>query len=537
MPSAATAKYIFLLIFLAVIFITAIVPINSNDFFWHLKSGEYLLKYKEFPLLDPFTYTAMPDDPDFPGRPQFIMKQYWLAQILYAVLVKYFGLEGVIYFRGFLYLIIASLVIYMLNKKTSSSLIFIPLILFALSTRIALEDSDRPQLFAFLFSFLVVVIIEAAVNEREKWLFYLNIPLMLIASNMHAGYVVGIVYMIIYMFSAFFEERLKPYRKAIVISGIISISITYLNPAHWQVIHETIRVYNPTRVTQTIMEYKSPFTIFPYVTANIGWLSYWALVIISLPAMIHQFKKRRFTWGLLMLLTIGASLSSMRYIYFFIPISTIVTSFFLNDLFSGRFSMKAPLQIAAALLLLLVIYLKPFHSNQVHIKNILWEMSQPVSASDFLSKEDLPQPVFNDIHYGGYLEWKLWPKYKMFIDTRELINNVYLTYLDVMNYSQQGKDFLKFYGIATVVTPAISPYTGEIIPLVRGLYQDHDWSLVYADGQCLIFVRKGLYSREISRNRVYEEVLREIQYWRPFFPWIKEYENSRDEAFRILSQN
>lgn len=520
-------------LFLISIYITATVPINSYDFWWDLKTGEYLIQFKTIPEIDPFTYTADSDDPFSPGRPHFLLSQYWLAQVIFALIVKSFGLKGFIVFRGIIYVAIAFTALLLILMHSSLRMAFIPIFFFILSTNVALEDADRPQFFSFLWALLVVLIIEWSVEKKLKWLPFLSVPVMLFASNMHAGYLIGLIYVVVYLLCVPFEDRLKDLKKPLLLSGILTCLITYFNPNQWQAVRQVFSLMQPTQVT-TFLEWKSPIEILPYVYSNAGWISYWGLIVLGIPAIYYYFRKRRYSWAILLFLTMTLSLIAMRFIYFFIPICTVFVSVLFKDTLLKKIRKRILLEVFIATILLFLTIIINRNSNMLGVKKLVLEELYPIEAAEFMARENLPQSVFNNINWGGYLEWRLWPKYKMFIDTRVIMTKTYSQYADVMSYNIQGKNMLEDYKINTIITPAIDQYTGEIIPLVRALYKDPDWSLIYHDGVSQIFVRKGFYPGEIAKYNVYYEVLLEIQNWRHLFPWAQGYERSVKEAVEEL---
>lgn len=531
--AAKSLRILTFFFFLAAVFSVSLVPINSHDFWWHLKTGEYILQFHKVPDQDPFTYTSVPDDPDYPGRPPFVLRQFWLAQVVYALVNNAFGLQGIIVARGLLYIAIALLVLSIAAKGAAPGASLMPLALFCLATRTALEDSDRPQLFSFLFSTVLVAVIEWAIRKKRGWPLFLNVPIMLIASNMHGGYIVGAVFLVVYAICAPFEERLRALRVPLIVSSLLAVLVTYFNPNHWRSFEEGLTIFHAPLYVSTIMEFDSPLSILPYSLQNPGWLAYWTLAVLSVPAALYHLKRGRYSTGALLLTALSASLFAMRFMYFFIPLGSAFVALSLQEVLAARFKTKFIAGALAMALFLLAIFFKPDHPNNLGVKVILREMSYPVSAADFISREDLPRPVFNEMMWGGYLEWRLWPGYEMFIDTRQLINRVYADYLAIMN-GPEGVRYLKEYRVATVITPAIEPYAGRIIPLVRNLYRDNDWSLVYRDGESLVFVRRALSRNEIPKKGVYEEVLSEVWYWRGMFPWVKAYEDTIAEAVSEL---
>jgi len=518
-----------LMLFLVAVFSAAIVPINSHDFWWHLVTGEYILHFQKLPDQDPFTYTSMPDDPDYPGRPLFVLRQFWLSQVLYALVHNAFGLPGVIIARGLLYCAIAMTVLFIVAARPGAGISPAPLVLFCLATRTALEDSDRPQTFSFLFALLLIAVVEWAIRKKKKWPLFLNIPIMAVAANMHGGYVVGVVLLCVYLVFIPFEERLRPLRGALFASTLLALLASYFNPNQWKVFGEVFSMVQAPLYVSTIQEYLSPLKILPHTLSNPGWLAYWMLVLLSIFAALYFFGKRRYSEATLLLITLGASLYGMRFTYFFIPLGSAFTALFLQEAFFSRINKRTVIDAVAIPLFLFALLFRPGHPNNLGLKVILRGMSYPVSAAAFISREGLPQPVFNDMLWGGYLEWRLWPAYRMFIDTRQLINRTYADYLAIM-YGPQGIRLLNAYGAATVITSGIDPYAGQIIPLVRNLYHDDEWSLVYRDGQAVVFVRRILAAHELPKKEVYEEVLAEAAYWRRFFPWVTAYEATIAEA-------
>ncbi|MBI3921231.1 MAG: tetratricopeptide repeat protein [Armatimonadetes bacterium] len=119
----------------------------------------------------------------------------------------------------------------------------------------------------------------------------------------------------------------------------------------------------------------------------------------------------------------------------------------------------------------------------------------PVDASEFISRNELPGKLYNSYHFGGYLIWKLFPRYRVFVDGRA---DVY------------GEGFLKRYvQIETGETGALdSPkHKGINLAVValnsgihRQLARHRDWARVYQDGVAAVYVRKCPETRALLRR-------------------------------------
>ena len=512
----------------ALAFWVALVPINSDDFWWHLKAGEQILNSGSIPAEDLYTYTAGHDDPDYPGRVRFILTQYWLSQVIYALVVKYAGFKGILALRGALFLALMLLVAVLVRLQ--SGRVRLPaLALFVLTTKVAVEDSDRPHLFIFLFAFLVIFLIERAVAKDEQRSIFVLVPATVIASNMHGGFVIGVGFIGVYFVCSFFEGRLKPFRKPLLALLIMSFISSYLNPNHWQAYIGSLASFSSMPAIATIMEFGSPFSILQHVFRQPSWISYWALTVLSIPAAVSCFRNGKYSQALLLAATGAAALNSMRFIFFFAPIAAFLGSIFLADRFRHAPKAGRTADILFAALCLMAV-LGDSRGNVFRTREIFRQGLFPAAAAAFMAAEDLPPQVFNYVRFGGYLERQLWPKYRFFIDGRMLVNRTMDEYYNIMGFTEKGVAALQKRGISTIITPAVSELTGEIVPLVRGLYKDPEWSLAYNDGQALIFTRKGMFSKELPKYKVYSEVISEVKLWGPSRKWTAGFDQSLAEA-------
>lgn len=515
------------------IFLYGLVPINDFDFWWHLKTGDYILENKKLPDTDPFSYTAISEDKDSPGRPQFILKQYWLAQVIFAIIVKIFGLKGFIIMRATVFALIG-IVVFSSYRLQVTGLRSVLLLLLALITTECL--TDRPQMFSFLFAILIVYIMEDLKVSGLRSRVY-SLPLiMLLWAQIHGGYLVGVTYLLVYLIMIPFEEDLKKNRKVLIPIISISIILTYLNPTHWDALKAMLGFYKGEALLKETLEYYSPAKIIPFTMKNPGWLSYWALIGLSLIASISLFKKR--SWSRLIILTgtAVASLISMRYTYFFAPVAVAILP---TALISGNRLEVIGDRFQVIIFTLILAFTIIFTYQKVDFKRLLKSDVLygyfPEQAAEYIASREIPKPLFNDINWGGYLIWRLWPEYRVFIDTRTLNVDIFRQYLNVMNdYDKEGRLVLNAYGIKSIVTPAINPYTGDIFPLVRGLYNDDEWILIYLDGVAMIFTKRAYYHTSLPKVYIYKQVLDEASYWRPAFPHVRGYDRSISEALSEL---
>lgn len=107
----------------------------------------------------------------------------------------------------------------------------------------------------------------------------------------------------------------------------------------------------------------------------------------------------------------------------------------------------------------------------------------PVSAVSFLQGHILPGRIFNSYDWGGYLIWRLYPKYRVFIDGRaDLYGDAFLDqFAGTYQLSDPGwQETLNHWQIQTVVVPVDAPL-GSALGLAPR------WKQVYRDSQSVVF--------------------------------------------------
>src|SRR4030042_1315033 len=68
--------------------IVSLLPLPPNDFWWHLKIGEYIFTNHNIPSMNMYAWTLPAEQPFFYGA--------WLADYLFFILYRYGGLELII---------------------------------------------------------------------------------------------------------------------------------------------------------------------------------------------------------------------------------------------------------------------------------------------------------------------------------------------------------------------------------------------------------------------------------------------------------
>jgi hypothetical protein len=127
----------------------------------------------------------------------------------------------------------------------------------------------------------------------------------------------------------------------------------------------------------------------------------------------------------------------------------------------------------------------------------------PSKAVAFMKENRLQPPMYNYYTWGGFLIFKAYPDYKVFVDGRALDDDLMLIADRILKASPEWKQALDTYGINFILVPLIYRESGDIVPLVESLVKDPDWELVFMDFNSALYVRNAPQNRAvISRYRM-----------------------------------
>jgi len=108
----------------------------------------------------------------------------------------------------------------------------------------------------------------------------------------------------------------------------------------------------------------------------------------------------------------------------------------------------------------------------------------PVQAAEFLEQARPAGPMFNSYNWGGYLAWRLYPDYPVFVDGRtDLYDDALLRQYLTAALGQPGyAQVLNTYQVNLVLVEQGSP-------LAQRLAENAGWRLLYSDDVSVIFQR------------------------------------------------
>lgn len=470
-------------------------PFNDPDFFWHLKTGEWIWQHRELPARDPFAYTNAAVEP---GKIKFTLQSYWLGQVLYHQVHGRWGIPGIVALK---LLLAAVLVLALLKTRRGDPVVQAALALAALPLLFGVFPFDRPQTFSFVCFALLLLLLErerAADTAPSGWATCLAVPLLLLAwANMHGGHAVGQATIVLYLVLEgvkFAHPALRPARKdrygRLAIAGSAGLAASLLSPNSW---HALAAAIAPVPVTQNIAEYLS--TVQFYRTTGQALLFiFWGLLCLAAVCWVFTLRKVDITGTALLAGTGLYGFLYLRHVPFFVIAAVPAIAAVLS---AERTRPWAPQALAGAALVLAAWFSRGALPSGARIDAALRvnEAQYPVRAADFVRANDLAGNLYNTWSWGGYLLWRLAPERQVFVDGRGL--NPEVNFLassialglplpaDSPLYWRNG---LRRYGIGCLIIPS---RRGYFIDGARGLRaalrQAPEWVPVFADDTAMVY--------------------------------------------------
>ncbi len=486
---------------LILIFLIKVVngQFDDPDFYWHLKTGEYIVAHGGLPQADMFSHTNA-------GRPWVLHE--WLFQVFIYLVHAAAGDWGIRIFValmltacfGVCYAICARL----LDGDQAKALI-VALLYCSIITAVA----PRPHLFTFLFFALFLHILLSFKYFGETRRLWLIPPVMVIWVNLHGGFFIGLVLVVLfalgewmgYWFSGKSDAQARRRLRLLALTGAAAFVATLANPEFIRFWLYPFQVIGMEASKGLIEEWRSPDFHQPIFT-------YWLLLVGSFIAvMLYVPRRPDPTEFIVPLAFVAGAFIARRNI----PLAALAMAPFaaahlraglMDSLraFPARFRQAHPMAtpgkragaplgkleyaMNAALILLTVVALILIYPERQKTIAASLHRIIPVAAVDFIEREGIEGRMFNTYHYGGYLIHRLYPQQRVFIDGRaDMYGDAFIRQaLAIYQGSSEWKSLFDRHAVDYVICESEAP-------LRQLLLQAGTFRLVYDDGMHSVLLR------------------------------------------------
>jgi hypothetical protein len=507
------------------------VKLWDFDFWWHIATGRYIVTNHEIPVHDPFSFVTEENRGKFEStslRERFIMRQYWLAQVIFYYIFQSAGPLGIVITRSvlltlLLYLVFRSLKFFRVPDAFSLCLIIPVFYLF-----LHKYTGERPVLFSFIFPVIIFLIIEDYLKTRSRRI-YLLPPVMLVWANLHGGFVLGIVIIGVYLAAETLKFLLKRdalgQRDLLVFigTGVAAIVASALNPNGYLALPMFHPKYNI--FTEQIQEYQSLYRMYfskamPLAPEIVVVMIIFALVLLA------RFRRMALSHLLLLLGLFVLAIQHQRFLAF---ASTVGMAIAGKEILAAYAYLRERVALlkrehlakvgSLFFLGILIIFAVRISYRLIESDMKLGEMymhNDAVGAVNFIERNGIQGRMFNSDAFGGYAIWKLYPGKKVFADTRQIDIATTVEYVTIIsgNDTMVGskplwEKLLDMYNINFAVLKPIH-YHGGLNDLIAKMIENDRWVPVYIDGAYFLFVRDSDVNRDIIAHF---RISRENGYW------------------------
>jgi hypothetical protein len=500
LPSLTDAAFLLPLMFLFLRLPGGYHLLADGDTGWHLRTGEWILQNGRVPDRDIFSFTKA-------GEPWFAWE--WLWDVTFGWLHLHVGMAAVLA-ASMLVLCCTYAILFRLVRRNCPNV----LLAFALTAFAAAGSSmhwlARPHLFTLLFVAVYCAILQRVQAGRTRLLLWLP-PLMVLWTNLHGGFFVGIFLIGCYgageLATWLVEKDLVLARAALLRSrpylatAGVCAALTLVNPYSYH-LHEHIwRYLGSQGLYQRIIEFQG--TNFQSLQA----VYFEPIVLLGALAAAWSLYQKRFAEAFLVAAWVHLGLICFRNMPIFLLVATPVAGRMLHAQLTrleeaplagwigrvtrnfrefaaefGAIDGLARMQLTSAVALLAVCGMFYLPAPPPGFRAEYNPTKFPAKALDLFQNPESAARVFTSDLWGGYMIYRLYPRMRVFIDGRsDMYGEAFAKkYRNLFNAQNGWEQTLASYGVDTVLLPVDAPLTGA-------LKESQRWRPVYDDGIAIVF--------------------------------------------------
>jgi hypothetical protein len=458
---------------------------RDGDLGRHIRLGRSVIDDGVIPTVDIYSHTMTGGH---------MIPHEWLSQAIFASTERFFGFDGI----GILVAVVCALPWFILYRYMvrRGVLVWIAVSLSLLGAAASvIHWATRPHIFTWLFVVLWVVLLEDMRRGKRNQAWVL-IPLMVVWANTHGAFIVGFLILGTYLVGSLLDAKkiegsgaggrdfLLARRYGVLLAGTFAASL--LNPDGLATIINGFAYTREDFLLQFTREYNSP---------NFHSPLFWPFLALLVLTVLLSF---RWTWttALLTVSWTAFALHSFRniplYAIVVIPVLGVAATSWAEaragKTRSTRFGEFATVErhatggaVALVVVLIAAAVLARSPGSDLEFSDTYF----PIDALSAIG--DPPgQRVFNEFHWGGFLEYCCFPDIPVFIDGQTDYYGSALTeqYDATIKGGVEWRRVFDEYSVDWVLIP---PDVG----LTQVLTEADDWTEIYRDAVAVVFVPSG----------------------------------------------
>lgn len=500
---------------LAYAFVAGLRTVADYDLGWQLATGRWLVQHHQVPFTDVLSYTAQGEPWTYPvGAGLLFYAAYQLggyALISWIVAAVCVGTVGLLLRRGS-------------AASAGIAIVGMPLI--------AARIIPRADMFSVLLfaAFLSLLWENFQTGAARLWL----LPLLMVAwVNLHFGFAAGLGLVLAYVFTELLETVFAGDRRRAAMQRLRRASgwllctalVTLVNPWGWGIYRALILQERANAQQQFLiaewtgvrLNWRAAITAF-----SIGGTSGALFLLLAIAVIAGLLALFRGQLGTAILL-LGATYPPVRsvrmgaiFACLVVVLGGPVTDAAIVRVGSWIQPVRLRTLVAGAAVLLLATlacarsvdlisnryYFNTVTDSATFGAGLSWWF--PQRAAEFIERENLPGEIFNNYDAGGYLDWRLGPQRRVYIDGRDTLfgmqrlqrqRQLLQSPPDSVLWQQEADR----YNINTVIL-SLARYDGIQFVYLKDFCDSRVWRPVYLDEVSAVFVRRRPETEDLIRR-------------------------------------
>ena len=446
-----------------------IAKLSDNSFFWHLKTGGYILDHG-IPHHDVFSYTA-------PGTKW--IAQSWLAEVTYALIDRSVGANGIRLFVGLVGAGIGILSYRLALRLCRDRMIACGLTAAALAG-IYTVWSERPLLIGVLFLLVLLWVVEVPDSPVGRHPLIVIPVLMWLWANTHGTFELGFAYLGLHLLGRWFDGH-RPWEgreRALLIGSVVGLLAILVNPYGIDLLLFPLDLLSRGDILSHVIEWQSPDFRQTWGLA----LGLWIVVyLVALSRGRHRVTRRDLVVTVPMLLL---ALWAVRNVAVapLIGLPVVARCFARDE--EKPSNVGRPLVVGAITVLVLAALAMGFEVTQESPYDLA---TYPTAAMQYVERNDLlGTRLLTTDATAGWVILDHYPEQEVFIDDRYDMypTSVIYDYFKLTSGTQGWDKVLDKYEVETIVWPAKSAL-GSLLD------ESSQWERVFTKAGDAVWVRSG----------------------------------------------
>src|SRR5450755_168111 len=484
--------------------------LNDAGIGWHIRNGEQILQTRAITRTDLFSSTMS-------GHAWYAWE--WFYDVIIAAIHHWLGLNGVVFFTALAITATFAIALHVGLKRGGGLPILMALLVLSIGAA-SIHFLARPHVLSWLLTVIWFHLLDSDANAESpkgfRRLFWYPL-LMLFWTNLHGGFLLGLVLIILYgvgeaidfglsrdsLIRALSRTKVSRFIAVFFLSFLASL----INPFGYKLYTHIYEYLTNRFLMDHIEEFLSP---------NFHGGAQQCFAVLLLITLIALASAREKLISARLLVVVFAAYSGL-YSSRNLPVSSILITLVIAPILTktiataaqGKKILSSPRKLFErlssfscrmdsmessfrghgwAVLAVLVGIAICMHGGKIGDQQ--WMNSRfsperfPVQAVSVVASRQIHDPIFCPDYWGGYLIYRLYPQSKVVIDDRHDLygENFLEQYLQVVHVTSQWSEVLDRQRLNWVLTPKRSS-------LANILKESPEWVLSYEDGTASLFKR------------------------------------------------